>query len=187
MNSLTKKEKIIAILFESFYTNEASIGVVKQDHKRDQRFRRMLEYSYFLCENSGKIYLSEDNNSCALILDTKKKKVTLKLIYWYGVLLFKVIGLKKAKQILNRLKTLNNARPKTDHIYIWYIGVKVNQQKKGQGSILMNQILTDNPDRIICLETTKPENFPFYKKNGFIQTGTVNTFGYSFALFRNKG
>lgn len=97
MTKNNKKEIVLSILFESFYDNPATMNVVKQDFKKNKRYKLLLEYSYFLCSKFGKVYLSEDNCSCALILDSELKKVTLKLVHWYFVLAFNVIGTSRVK------------------------------------------------------------------------------------------
>jgi len=178
------KSEVIDILFESFYTNPASIEVVKQDKRKDKRFRLLLEYSYYISRTFGKVYLSEDGNSCVLIVDSDKKRVTAKLVWWYFRLAISVIGLFRAKKILKRLKILNASRPNTSHVYVWYIGVRVIEQNKGLGSKLMERVLKENSDRVICLETTKEENFSFYEKLGFKRAGRIAGLDYPFTLYR---
>ena len=91
MTKFQKKAIVLEILFESFYNNPATIGVVKPDSKKDARFKLLLEYSYYLCEKFGEIYLSDNNKACALLLHSEKKRITFGLIYWYFILAFKVI------------------------------------------------------------------------------------------------
>ena len=62
MSSENKKQKVLNILFETFYSNPVSVQFVKQEHKKVKRFKFLLEYSYFSSENFGKVYLSESQN-----------------------------------------------------------------------------------------------------------------------------
>lgn len=180
----TCKEDVLEILFDSFFTNEASISVVKQDENRDKRFKQLLKYSYFFSENFGKIYLDENQKSTALIVYSDKKKMTLKLIFWYVFLLFRVIGFKNCKKVVQRLKTLNENRPNEAHVYIWYIGVRKNSRGEGLGSQLMKQIISDHEGKIICLETTKQENELFYEKLGFKKIKAIKGLDYPFVHYQ---
>jgi ribosomal protein S18 acetylase RimI-like enzyme len=186
MFSENKKQKVLNILFDTFYDNPASVHVVKQDHKKVQRFKLLLEYSYFLSENFGQVYLSDNEKCCALIIDSGNKKVTLKFLYWQFKLAFKVIGVCKAKAILYRLKVLNSKRPKEAHIYIWYIGVLTKSQNIGEGSKMMIRIIEDNPNRKICLESTNKKNYSFYEKHGFEKQESVSLPPFNFGIFRHN-
>lgn len=184
MKRKTDKQIVLDILFETFSKNKASFEVVKQDRYKDKRFKRLLKYSYFFSERFGKIYLSDDKKACALIIDSEQKTTTIRLVFWYIKLLFKVIGFSNVKKVLHRLKVLNQNRPKESHIYVWYIGVKESEQRKGLGLQLMKQVLLDHKGRTICLETTKKSNYPFYEKLGFSKTKKIEDLEYEFVSFR---
>lgn len=183
---MPQKQVVLDLLYETFRDSPASVGVVKQDSKIEKRFKLLLEYSYFLSKKQGNIYLSEDNTACCLTIDSKKKKISIAQFYWYFILAFRVIGLKKAPEVLRRMKTLNNSRPKEPHIYIWYIGVTKEQQGKGVGTALLKKIIALNKNSPICLETTKPSNFPFYEKLGFHKQKTIEGLNYSFTPYLLK-
>jgi len=160
------KEKVIDILYESFYDYESTISICKQDKKLNKRFRLLLEYTYFLSNNFGKVYLDKSESSCVLILDRKKEKTTIKTLYWKLVLILKVFGIRKTVSFLKRQKKLDNARS-NDDIHIWFVGTKISEQNKGIASSLIKEILTEHKGKRITVETTRDRNIHFYEKLGF--------------------
>ena len=68
------KKQVLDILYDSFYNNGSVNFVVKQDSKKDQRIKTLLEYSYYKGERFGEIFLSEDETTAAIIIDPKKDK-----------------------------------------------------------------------------------------------------------------
>ena len=67
------KELIVNILVRSFDQNKSVNYIVKQDSKRAQRIKKMMEYSFDVCYLFGVIYMSDDKLGCALIVMPDKK------------------------------------------------------------------------------------------------------------------
>lgn len=177
------KEKVIDILFESFYDYESTISICKQDRKLDQRFRVLLEYVYFLANRFGKVYMDESESSCVLILDRSKEKVTLKSLYWKLYLILFVFGFKKTKSFLKRQSILDNARS-DDDIHVWFVGTKISAQNKGLASSLIKQVLEDYKGSRVTVETTRSQNILFYEKLGFIRYTKVTIAPTVFTFFK---
>lgn len=181
------KETLNEILFESFYDNKSINFVVKQDDIKDKRFNLLLDYSIFMGKNFGKIYLTDDKKACAIILDPSKKKTNLKTIIWDIKLALKVIGVGNVVKVMSRERTLKKYHPKTPFIHLWYIGVRNEEQSKGLGSILLQQIINDFPDKDIYLETSTERNFPFYKKHDFeLVDDLIKDLGYHLHMYLHK-
>ena len=94
------KSKVLDILYDSFYDNSSVNFVVKQDSKKEKRIKTLLEYSYYKGERFGKIFLSEDETTAAIIIDPKKDKFS----FWELKLIFNVIGLRGLAKVLKREK-----------------------------------------------------------------------------------
>src|SRR6185295_13278719 len=97
-----QKSLVVDILTESFDDNKSVNYVVKQDEKRKQRIRGLMDYSFDLCNAFGDTWLSDDANACALVLHPDKKRSTLNSILWDAKLAFSVIGLTRVGQVLGR-------------------------------------------------------------------------------------
>ncbi len=179
------KNLVIGILCQAFDANKSVNYVVKQDQKREQRIRRLMEYSFEMCYAFGKIYLSDNKNACVLTLLPDRKKTTLKSILLDTKLAIFCIGLSRASKILNRDSKIKNSYPKHPIFYLWFIGVNKTEQQKGIGSDLLKEIIKESvaTQRPIYLETSMPENIQFYKKFGFKVYKELD-FGYKLYLIK---
>ncbi len=187
MDELEKKNRVIDILFETFYDNKSVNFVLKQDSKKDKRIRTLLEYSYFLGDKFGEIILTEDNSSCAIIIDPQKKRTTLQSLYWNIKIGIKSIGLRNLPKVLRRESILNKLHPNCPYVYLWYIGVNKNHQGNGKGTQLLNEITAKylNNNRPIYLQTSTQRNFKLYEKLGF-QLIAEPDVGYPIKLYLKK-
>ena len=163
------KELIIDILTDSFQTNQSVNYIVKQDSKRIQRVRALMDYSFEVCHDFGDVFLSDNKKACALVLYPDKKKTTLKSILLDVKLILSCVGIGNIKKALGRESKIKKLQPKELMYYIWFIGVDPAHQNSGIGTELLNQIITDSiqKKRPIYLETSTLKNIPWYKKFGF--------------------
>lgn len=181
----TEKQIIVNILRKSFWDNKSVNFVVKQDNKREFRIKRLMEYSYFQGESFGKIYLSKDQNACAIVLIPSKKKTTLKAIIWDLKLVFGCMGLSKVSKVLKREGEIKKHHPDFPFLHLWYIGVNPEFQGQAKGTELMARIMHDAKelDLPIYLETSNPKNFPFYEKLGFTMISEMDNLGYPLKMY----
>jgi len=163
------KQIIIDILSQSFDQNQSVNFVVKQDRKRKNRIRLLIEYSFFIGLNFGEVFISDDETTCCILLLPEKKKTTLSSVFWEIKLLFRCIGVNNLIKVLNREKLLKQHHPDSPFIHLWYIGVLPRYQGKNKGSILIEEIITHYKltNKAIYLETSTLRNLPFYKRLGF--------------------
>lgn len=63
-------------------TIKVSTSVVKQDVHRIERIRGLLEYSFDVCNAFGEVWISEDEQACALILLPDKKRTRFRVPYY---------------------------------------------------------------------------------------------------------
>lgn len=180
-----KQQRVIHILFRSFYGNGSTNFVLKQDSKKDDRLRLLLEYSYFQASQFGKVYLTEDENSCAIVLRPALKKGGLRSLWWDIKLAFGCIGIFRIGKVMKRESLIHKEHPKEDFMHLWYIGVEPNQQGKGLGTALMEKIINEAKEDglSIYLETSMSENYPFYEKLGFKEIQDFSELGYSLKMF----
>ncbi len=62
------KTLVVDILTKSFDTNQSVNYIINQDEKRKKRIKNLMEYSFDVCYLFGKVFLSDDKKSCALIV-----------------------------------------------------------------------------------------------------------------------
>ena len=163
------KSLVVDILTKSFDDNKSVNYVVKQDEKRQERIRGLMDYSFDVCNAFGEVWLADDNQACALILHPDKKRTTPDAIMWDVKLALSVIGLTRVGQVLGRESKIKAFHPKEPFSYLWFIGVRPEDQNSGKGSRLLNEVIeySERNNRPIYLETSVDRNLPWYKKHGF--------------------
>ncbi len=163
------RDHIVNILASSFNDNKSVNYIVKQDRKRAQRLRKLMEYSFDVCYLFGKVFLSDDKKGCALIVMPDKKKTTPRSVLLDLKLIFSGIGLGNLKKVIAREAKIKMLQPKELMYYLWFIGVDPGEQNAGTGTLLMHDIIEESVSnkRMICLETSTLKNLPWYQKSGF--------------------
>jgi ribosomal protein S18 acetylase RimI-like enzyme len=172
---ISDRSRIVDLLAAAFEGNKSVNYVVRQDGNRADRIKRLMRYSFNICNKFGEVWISDDQQACALILFTEKKKTTIQTILWDIDLVLTVIGFNRVKAVLKRDEMIKANHPKEAFAYLFFLGVDPEVQGKGSGSSLMREIIDhyDKLKRPIYLETSMEKNLPFYKKLGFEIFSTV--------------
>jgi ribosomal protein S18 acetylase RimI-like enzyme len=163
------KSLVVDILSASFDQNISVNYVVKQDGKRKERIRRLMEYCFDSCFQNGKVYLSGDRNACALILFPEQEKVSLQSVMNDLRLAFSCIGPERLPKVLARESKVKSNYPKHSIFYLRFVGVHPDYQRNGIGSSLINEIIHEARvmKKPVYLETSMIDNVKFYKNLGF--------------------
>jgi hypothetical protein len=179
------KDRVAAILAESFDDNKSVNYIIKQDKKRSQKIIKLMEYSFDICYHFGNVFLTDDKNGCALVLFPDKKKNNLKSILLDIKLIISCIGLSNINKAIKREAEIKKLHPKELMYYLWFIGVEKKMQNSGIGSSLMEEVIKDSQlkQRSIFLETSTLKNIPWYEKFGF---KIYNELGLGYQLFFMK-
>lgn len=162
------KAVVVNILTQSFDDNKSFNTVLKQDHKKQHKLRKIFEYQFDLCYKYGRVYLSDDKKACALILFPDIQKKTFADIL-SEIRLLLTLGIRVIKKSISRKAKIKEAHPSTNIYYLLFMGVYPDQQGKGLGSKLLKSIIEESEqlDRPICLETYLDKNIALYQKFGF--------------------
>ena len=181
------KDRIVGILTRSFDDNKSVNYIVKQDGKRADRIKTLMRYSFDVCQLFGDVFLSDDKKACALIVKPDEKKTTLKSILLDAKLAIKCIGLSNIKKAMARESKIKSLHPKHSFYYLWFIGVDPEEQNKGIGSHLLQEVIKESKlqQRPIYLETSTLKNLPWYQKFGF-QIFEELDFGYKLFCLKNE-
>jgi ribosomal protein S18 acetylase RimI-like enzyme len=178
------KEQIIDVLTDSFLENKSVNYIIRKDKFKRKRVAALMEYSYEHANAFGKVYHHPTQPAFGLLIDTSKKKTTIQSMYWNLKFVFKCVGIKNLKNVITREKILQSKLPKEKFYHLWFVGVSKGIQGKGIGSELIQQILTDCKDAPLCLETSMPQNFPFYEKLGFECYEEMTDLGYLLKFYK---
>lgn len=163
------KEKIIDIITAAYLDNETLNETVIQDKKRKERLRGLVTYSYFLCSAYGKVYLSEDGLSAAMILFPDTRKFSLRMLLRDLHLLFFVTGFRNALKALSREKALSKVQGNAFIYHLYFIGTSPEHKGKGSGSALIKELIADSEklNRPAFVEARVPSTSQWYQKFGF--------------------
>jgi len=164
------KQQVIEILSECVENNKSINWIVKQDSKRKERIRDLMDYSFEACIESGQIYLTENLTGAIICSNSDDKLPILEEAYLTAQLVWKVIGIDGIGKALRRENYINQYHPQDEEfLYIWFIGLKKSEQGKGAGSAMLQEILNmSNKEQLpIYVETSTEKNLHFYKKHGF--------------------
>lgn len=68
---------------------------------------------------------------------------------------------------------ITRAHFRDPHLFLWQLAVDPPVQRSGVGHTLMERVLADAEaaELPVYLETAKPENVPYYRSFGFLETG----------------
>ena len=133
----TDKNLIVSILVSSFDDNKSVNYIIRQDTKRVDRIKWLMEYSYDVCNLFGDIFLTEDKKGCALLILPDKKRITIKSILLDAKFAFTCLGLSNINKAMNREAKIKQVHPNGLLYYLWFIGVGSSNQNKGIGSQLL--------------------------------------------------
>ena len=183
--SRNHKSRVIEILTKSFEDNQSVNYIVKQDSKRAERIKALMDYSFEVCFMFGEVYLSDDQKGCALVLYPDQKSFSIKSTLMDVQLLLNAIGLTRVGKAMSRETAIKSNYPKDPIYYLWFLGVINSDQNKGIGSQLLKEIIIDSQKqhKPIYLETSTIKNIPWYKKFGFSIYNELD-FGYKLFMLR---
>jgi len=166
----THKEKVIEILSECFEKNKTVNWIVKQDSKRKERIKNLMEYSFEACIDAGQIYLTEDVTGVIICSNSDDKLPILEEAYLTIHFVLKVTGIEGIGRALRREKYINQFHPKDEEfIYIWFIGLEKTEQGRGVGSAMLQEVINrSNREKLpVYVETSNDRSLNFYKRHGF--------------------
>ncbi|GLU56472.1 hypothetical protein Dfri01_59330 [Dyadobacter frigoris] len=183
----SEKSKIINILTNSFLGNKSIDYLIPNDSDRIVRIEELMSYSFELCFESGKVYISDDGHGCALISFPDKKKFTVRGLIREARLVLLSLGLRNALKAMKREKAISKHYANTPIYYLWFIGVQPDFQDQGIGGRLLSEVLLDAEvlNRKVYLETSTLRNIGWYERFGLRIYHELD-FGYRLFLISSE-
>jgi hypothetical protein len=169
-------EKTINIITEAFKAIPAGDQLVKQDEKREARYKKLGAYVYHNAVKKKGLYLSSNKEGVgvAYVIDPENNKKTFGDFINDLKFAFGVSGIKKALAISKRQKYIQSQRPKHDKYMYWeFTGVNPNYQGLDAPSFSMaelrDDVYTDAHERKLPIytETSIRKNMIVYRRYGF--------------------
>jgi GNAT superfamily N-acetyltransferase len=120
------------------------------------------------------VYTDEAGSGAALWAPPGKWKTRLPQLAVQAPAWLRVLG-RRVPAGLRLLTLMERHHPREPHYYLAAIGVRPDGQGRGVGAALLAPVLDrcDGEGLPAYLESSKPENIPFYARHGFEVTGEV--------------
>jgi ribosomal protein S18 acetylase RimI-like enzyme len=163
------RETVIDILSAAFNENQSVHYIVRQGRQRERSIRALMAYAFDVCRLSGEVWLSDNRQACLLYIYPERRKMTISSVWLDLRLVVQSVGFRGIKRALNREKQIKGRQPGGKRLYLWFIGVRPDNQQQGAGTRLLQQLIdvAAIESRIILLETSTERNLPWYRSLGF--------------------
>lgn len=174
------RDHIVDILHSAFepIKEDNSINfIAKQDHKRSDRIKVLMEFLVDDCLDFGEILLSDKRNACILVKYPHTAKTTLAVILRHLKLAFKCVGLSNVPKVLKRQALIKKHHIKGAYMNPVIMGATSEVRGFGYGARLMKQSMEEKAGYKlpVILETTTDENLKMYERLGFKLIKKVQT------------
>ena len=176
------RDHIVSILhsaFEPIKDNNSINFIVKQDHKRSDRVKYLMEFLVDDCFDFGEILLSDQRNACILLKYPHTAKLTMAVIIRHVVLAFKCVGLSNVYKVLKRQAVIRKHHDvKEACITPVIMGATSDVKGFGFGARLLKQLKDEREEATVLpviFETTTDANLSMYKRFGFKLIKEVQT------------
>lgn len=174
--------QLVKILLYPFQYNLSVNKCIKQDKKKLSRIENQIKYVSRISIRNNWAFMNKDQTGAVLCVPSDGKKATLEDDFFF---IRKVSGLKLGFKLMKRERLLSKYHPSEPFCHLWYIGVDITLQRKGEGSrmiqFVQNKCKEENLP--IYLETSNEDNIKFYQKNGFEMFQCAELPGDEFTLY----
>ena len=188
--TLADRDLVINILHSAFepIMDDNSINfIVKQDAKRSERVKYLMEFLVDDCYDFGEILLSDKKNACILLKYPHKAKTTFAVLWRHVKLAFKSVGLSNVPKVLRRQAAIKKHHIKGEYIHPVIMGATSEVRGFGFGARLIKQLFEDRDEKNhlpVIIETTTDENLRMYQRFGFKLIKEVQTKNFPLYFLR---
>ncbi|SDW17853.1 Acetyltransferase (GNAT) domain-containing protein [Lutibacter oricola] len=185
----TDKNLVAEILVSAFLPlkGENSINlVVKQDEKRVERMKILMEYLFEKAFNFGEIYISNNDQACILLSFPYTEKTTLKTICLDFKLANKCIGFNRVFKVLKRQQKVKHNYPKGKYIIPLIMGVTNECKGNGTAARLMLEVKNYHKKNKlpVIVDAASKKNVKLYQKFGFKVFKEDKSLGFPICFLR---
>jgi predicted GNAT family N-acyltransferase len=160
--------------------------IVKQDHKRTERMRVLMEFLFEKAIHFGEVYLSDNGQSCILLKFPHRERTTIRTIAWEARLAFKCIGIGRVFKVLKRQSISERNYPNEPHIRPLIMGTIDERKGNGTAARMMLKLIHTHKDNHlpVIVDAAADHNVRLYQKFGFKVIGTEEALGFPIWFMR---
>ncbi|GAB5475556.1 MAG: hypothetical protein Mars2KO_36550 [Maribacter sp.] len=183
------RKTVVAILVEAFepLMEENSINlVVKQDEKRSERMRILMEYLFDKAMRTGEVFLSDNRASCLLISYAHKDTFSISKLASTIRLAIKCIGVERVRKVLRRQKIVQRNYPNGAYIRPMIFAVRNEYKGTVTAAKLIMQVFKDFKDNElpVIVDTASEDHVRLYQKFGLRIFNKEKELGFPIYLLR---
>ncbi len=164
-------------LARAFHDDPAMIWLLgERDGPRLRKLERFMRSEARRHHRTGGVVLTADGHAGAALWDAPGTwRTTWPDVARSAPMMLSAIG-PRLPRALRGLGAMEKTHPREPHWYLAVLGTDPPHQGKGVGSALIDPVLTrcDGEGFGAYLESSKPENVPYYERFGFRVTGQID-------------
>ncbi|MFC4096836.1 GNAT family N-acetyltransferase [Euzebyella saccharophila] len=194
MIKATKEDRdlVVDILMDAFEPihDDSSINfVVKQDAKRKQRMRVLMEYLFDKSYRTGYVCISDNRASCLLLTYSNRDTFSFSKLFSTLRLAFKCIGIERVSKVLERQKVIQRNYPKTPYIRPMIFAVKQEYKGGVTAPKLILQVYKEFRDTKlpVIVDAANENNVKLYQKFGLSIFNKEESLGFPIYLMKMEG
>ena len=153
---LRDRARVVEVLSKALTDDPGVSSTVKDDGKREQRVRCLMEFAFDNFQSIGGIHISEDGLSAAVSYVPVRQNTPTRDFLLHLKLLLKVIGVFRIRDAMKKKAMIESAHPKDGKFQnVWMMGTLSDQK---------DQEIKKIKDYLLQLATS--ENLPLYVETG---------------------
>ena len=166
--------RIGRMLARAFHEDPVQRWMFPEERHWERGSHRAFGYLTSELARKGSAYTTDGLEGAAL-WDEPGGKPSLRLQIQFVVLFISTVGLAHAKQVGRGIGRLERRRPEEPHWYLGVLGTDPKQRGRGIGAAVMGPVLErcDREGGLAYLESSRPQNIPFYERHGFAVTEEI--------------
>ena len=165
---------VAVTLSRAFFDDPVMAWLVPDEASRHRRQRIFYRAELGHAHANGLVLTTDDHAGAALWLAPKRWKVDAGTMVRQAPAIVRAFG-RRIPAALKLQTAMDEAHPSEPHWYLAILGTDPDRQGAGIGGALIRGV-TDGCDRNgvgAYLESSKPDNVPYYERFGFVVTGEI--------------
>jgi len=191
MIEATEKDRdlVVTILVSAFKNIKEGNSInlmLKQDSKRIQRMKVLMEFLFDNAIENGKVFLADSKNSCLLITYKYNNRDKLSSLINHVKLVYKCMGYTNLIMAIRRQLIMRKYAPKKDYIKPLIFAAKDGSKgKKSSGRLIIEVLKYYDENRLpVIVDAVTTYNVKLYRKVGFKLIRENSSLGYPIYFLR---
>ncbi len=169
VNTEIVREEMVNVISRAFDRDPVFNWIVKQDHRREERIRHIIETSLKIVLPFAEVYTTKEKKGFALWVPPYHHRPSAAQTFNLMKMFVQTSGPRRLMEMLHLFRSLQNQYPEEPFCHLLYLAVDPEDQGKGMGTSLLLPVLAEcSTNNILAyLENSNENNLSLYQKSGF--------------------